>query len=101
MPTPPGDVAHLLRRAGFGGTAAEVQTLAALDIRAIVDRVVEAPAPPLTPPPNLGQDDMRYQQWVSMTQQWFDRMATTPAPLAEKMTLFWHGHLCSAVDKVE
>jgi uncharacterized protein (DUF1800 family) len=101
MPTPTGDVAHLLRRAGVGGTWAEVSALAPLDIRAIVDRVVETPAPPVVPPPGLATGENEYQRWVAMTHWWFDRLATSPAPLADKLTLFWHGHLCSAIDKVE
>jgi uncharacterized protein (DUF1800 family) len=33
-------------------------------------------------------------------QTWFvDRMLRTPAPLQEKMTLFWHGHFTSAMQK--
>ena len=101
MPTPNGDVAHLLRRAGFGGTAAEVAALAPLDIRAIVDRVLDVgAAPPVVKPAGVGPEDGQYKQWVSMTQWWLERMRTTRAPLAEKMTLFWHGHLCSAQDKV-
>lgn len=101
MPTPTGDVAHLLRRAGFGGTPAEIRALAAKDIRAIVDQVVDARPPAVVPPALLLDRDKGYEQWVAMTQWWFDRMATSPAPLAEKMTLFWHGHLCSGIDKVE
>jgi uncharacterized protein (DUF1800 family) len=102
MPTPPGDVAHLLRRAGFGGTADQVKALAALDIRTIVDRVMDTSAdPPIAPPAILAVADKNYDKWVAMTQLWFDRMATSPTPLVEKMTLFWHGHLCSAIDKVE
>ena len=101
MPTPNGDVAHLLRRAGFGGTAAEVSALAPLDIRVIVDRILDvSAAPPVVKPPLVGLDDMQYKQWVAMTQWWLERMRTTPSPLAEKMTLFWHGHLCSGLDKV-
>jgi uncharacterized protein (DUF1800 family) len=102
MPTPTGDVAHLLRRAGFGGSPTQIATLAKLDIRAIVD-VVLGPNldPPAVPPAGLGATDNGYQQWVAMTQWWFDRMAATTTPLVEKLTLFWHGHLCSAIGKVE
>ena len=33
-------------------------------------------------------------------QTWFlDRMIASPAPLQEKMTLFWHGHFTSAYQK--
>lgn len=102
MPTPTGDVAHLLRRAGFGGTETQISALSALDIRAIVDRVVDTTAnPPVIPPANLGNPDKAYEQWVQMTWWWLDRMRTSPTPLVEKMTLFWHGHLCSEMSKVE
>jgi uncharacterized protein (DUF1800 family) len=101
MPTPTGDVAHLLRRAGVGGTWAEVTALAPLDIRAIVERVVEAPAPPVVAPTGLTTGTNEYQRWVAMTHWWLDRLGTSPAPLADKLALFWHGHLCSAIDKVE
>lgn len=103
MPTPTGDVAHLLRRAGFGASASTVTELAKLDIRAIVDRVLDtSAAPPVVMPPVLSLPTSGgYERWVAMTQWWLDRMRTTPAPLVEKMTLFWHGHLCSAIDKVE
>jgi uncharacterized protein (DUF1800 family) len=102
MPTPTGDVAHLMRRAGFGATAAEVKALAALDIKTIVDRVLDvSKAPPIAAPPLLGVPDENYEKWVAMTQLWFDRMAFSPSPLVEKMTLFWHGHLCSGIEKVE
>src|SRR4051794_27478511 len=102
MPTPTGDVAHLLRRAGFGGTKAQVDALAPLDIHTIVDRVLDTTAnPPVVAPSVLTTSDKSYEQWVAMVQWWFDRMATSPTPLVEKMTLFWHGHLCSAVSKVE
>jgi uncharacterized protein (DUF1800 family) len=36
-----------------------------------------------------------------MTHAWLDAMRTTTSPLVEKMTLFWHGHFCSALDAVE
>jgi len=31
---------------------------------------------------------------------WLDRLFTTEAPLVEKMTLFWHGHFATSIDKV-
>ena len=31
---------------------------------------------------------------------WANRMLTTPRPLEEKLTLFWHGHFATAVSKV-
>ncbi|MDA3040003.1 MAG: DUF1800 family protein [Actinomycetota bacterium] len=35
-----------------------------------------------------------------MSHFWLDRCRTSPAPIVEKMVLFWHGHLCSSMDKV-
>ncbi|MGD0473422.1 MAG: DUF1800 domain-containing protein [Candidatus Velthaea sp.] len=33
---------------------------------------------------------------ISLQLWWIDRMIATPAPLQEKMTLFWHGHFTTA-----
>ena len=38
MPTPYSDVAHLLRRAGFGGTPNQISALALHDLPALVDK---------------------------------------------------------------
>ncbi|HEV3496581.1 MAG TPA: DUF1800 domain-containing protein, partial [Actinomycetes bacterium] len=32
---------------------------------------------------------------------WVDRMVTSTAPLREKLTLFWHGHFATSVQKVK
>ncbi len=37
---------------------------------------------------------------LGLTAWWLDRMARTPAPLQEKLTLFWHGHFTSAFGDV-
>lgn len=34
---------------------------------------------------------------VALQTWWLERMIATPAPLQEKMTLFWHGHFTSAL----
>jgi uncharacterized protein (DUF1800 family) len=36
---------------------------------------------------------------IAMEKWFLDRMINTPAPLQEKMTLFWHGHFTSAYQK--
>jgi uncharacterized protein (DUF1800 family) len=36
---------------------------------------------------------------IAMETWFLDRMINTPAPLQEKMTLFWHGHFTSAYQK--
>jgi uncharacterized protein (DUF1800 family) len=36
----------------------------------------------------------------ALTAWWLDRMASSPAPLQEKLTLFWHGHFTSSFGDV-
>lgn len=38
---------------------------------------------------------------VDLQNWWFEQMVRTPAPLTEKMTLFWHNHFPSSVQKVK
>jgi uncharacterized protein (DUF1800 family) len=96
------DVAHLLRRAGFGGTAKTVSALVKQPWPDIVDTVLNVSAnPPVVKPPELSDPHAsEWDRWVAVTQWWFERMRTVPAPIQEKMVLFWHGHFCSSQDKV-
>ena len=101
MPMTIEDAGHLLRRAGFGGTQAEIATIAALDRAAAVDSLLNATPPAEQLPaefndPNKGD----YEQLIAVNQMWFDRMATSKAPAVEKMTLFWHGHFTTSSEKV-
>jgi len=114
---------HLLSRTGFGPTDREIQRLIGLSreqaVALILDqdgRVATTPAPqwvaenaPLRYPPriDLASDDERKlfrQQQVQETMQlrawWISEMLATPAPLAERMTLFWHNHFVSGEQKV-
>lgn len=100
---PSADAAHLLRRAGFGADAAEVAALSALPTWThAVDRVLDTSASPPDPIPAAveDRDDPWYPPWVAGVGHWMDRMATSPTPLVEKMTLFWHGVFTSSTDKM-
>jgi len=120
---------HLLRRAGFGGSPADVARVASGSMNAAVDALVGFDAAALPPGPDLmderysAQDRMllRQQQAGANSDQivqvkkqfnqlraknrvaaqlwWLDRMIATPAPLQEKLTLFWHGHFTSSWEK--
>jgi hypothetical protein len=98
----PADVAHLLRRAGFGATTAQINTLAAQPWVDIVDGLLDFSSAPADVQPgflndgNIGdwEKEYRLQHW------WLDRMATSASPLQEKLTLFWHGHFATANYKV-
>ena len=93
-----------MRRAGFGGTAAEIAALQALGMEGAVasllhpsgdDVAFEAyPANDVLYNANGGLQRSGTQNW------WLDRMLRTKRPLVEKMTLFWHGHFATSIDKV-
>ena len=88
----PADVAHLLRRAGFGGTAAQIATLAAEDWATTVDQLLDFSTAPADVEPAYLTDDTvgDWQKEFNLKAWWLDRMATTTTPLQEKLTLFWH-----------
>jgi len=124
------NAAHLLNRAGFGGTPDEIETLHQLDPEAAVEGLLHPPNAPeelgesrsWTEPENLrsqllklGQlkgnpaemrktlDAMEIAQrdeMIDLRNWWLGRMRSTPAPLVEKMTLFWHGHFATGAPKV-
>ena len=103
MPTDFSDVAHLLRRSGFGGLRSEIEPLMSLDWPALVDQVLDISVNPSTDIglPNLNKDQTSWtDRYVGMTHYWFERARTVPRPVQEKMALFWHGLLCSGLDKV-
>jgi uncharacterized protein (DUF1800 family) len=95
--------AHLLRRAGFGGSAADVARVASLGPSGAVDSLLHPISPeadfPLYPDPVVLYDPKKARQAAQLW--WLDRMLRTNRPLAEKMTLFWHGHFATAVGKVQ
>ncbi len=121
--------AHLLNRAGFGGAPAEIEHLAKLGPEQAVDYLVDfEKIPDETPNPDWAKPDPtraeRYRKAqnsdpevrrqmiqeeqknqrlriVELKHWWLARMATGPRPLQEKMTLFWHGHFATSVEKVK
>src|SRR5579862_1110204 len=115
-----GDIAHLLRRTGFGPTAAEVDAATAAGYEATVGALLDFsgtdPAdaispPPLSPPLVSAQglsvaqrqaiNRQRQADLVALTSWWLRRMAATSHPLREKLAWFWHGHFATSVQKVQ
>lgn len=93
-------VAHLLRRTSLGYTAAEFEHAASAGFRSTVDRLLEeTPSPP---PDFLAGDPARGVRWTPAELQlwWIQHMLATPTPFAERLTLFWHGHFTSDLQKV-
>jgi uncharacterized protein (DUF1800 family) len=96
-------VAHLHRRAGFGATWAELVR----DLRDGPERSIDrllSPAEPAKAERDLtdelgraaaaSEDGQRAKAW------WLYRILYGPDPLAEKLTLFWHGHFATSRQKV-
>jgi uncharacterized protein (DUF1800 family) len=137
------EAAHLLNRAGFGGSPAEIKTFHALGRENAVESLLNPaepddafPAPAwsgseealaelrmrlnrrrelqrkmreLTPEQaeklkretNREQQRENRQRALEAQDWWFRRMVKTTAPLREKMTLFWHDHFATSIQKVK
>ena len=120
--------AHLLNRAGFGGTPEQIEKLVALGHEGAVSYLVDyEKTPDPTPDPSWAHPDpgraerrrairmatpeQRQQlqkqeneilrdEMLELRGWWLKRMAKGPRPFQEKMTLFWHGHFATSVEKV-
>lgn len=122
--------AHLLKRAGFGGSPSEIGAIHRIGLDGAVARLVgteEAWEPLSLDPPawakpdpdrsakirkamaasdderrRMRQDEQREQREriEELRAWWLRRMVTTPRPFEEKMVLFWHGHFATSVQKV-
>lgn len=98
------NLAHLLRRAGFGARPAEWTAYSNLGLAGTTHLLLhpEAVADPF--PALLSEvqgDYVDFDSLDSIKKWWLYRMSHTPRPLEEKMTLFWHGHFATANYKVD
>jgi uncharacterized protein (DUF1800 family) len=93
-------VAHLLRRAGFGGSAEEQAEYRALGLAGAVDRLVDYESWPDDVDQKLALFYYDRSKLYDVQRQWVVRMLWGRRPLQEKMVLFWHGLLTSANSKV-
>jgi uncharacterized protein (DUF1800 family) len=114
--------AHLLRRAGFGGTPDEIARYARMRPHDAVESLIHFPDTSSLPQPDdvmpypvaplgmmmQGMTEMQKRDLakerrqdavasiLSLQEWWLNRMLITPAPLQEKMTFFLHGHFTTA-----
>jgi uncharacterized protein (DUF1800 family) len=137
------EAAHLLNRAGFGGSPDEIKALHAKGRTKAVELMLGTSEPPdAFPVPEWAteermREDMRQrivqrrelmqsssdlspeqaeekrreafkeiqmenrQHALESQGWWFRRMAKTANPLREKMTLFWHDHFATSIQKVK
>ena len=92
-------IAHLLRRAGSGGTGEEIDRYTALGFDAAVADLLD-----LSKPDPAGEDaeaqgfDLGTPD--GLRAWWTYRLIHTTRPLQETLTLFWHGHFATSIGKV-
>ena len=112
---------HLLVRTGFAPAQAEVDRVVGQGAQQAIDEIVTraraartlhpppafvTAAPP--GPPRLLETREQRQQWrreqlaqgLELKTWWVREMIESPTPLAERMTLFWHGHFATSQQKV-
>lgn len=112
---------HLLLRTGFGGTATEILSLVGLTKQAAVHKIIERvdtfaqTSPPVwvhdSPPTRRQRKSMskvERKEFRKTTKQkafklkswWFQQCINSSSPFSERMTLFWHNHFTSSLQKV-
>jgi len=99
----PSQIAHLLRRAGFGATEAELAQYMSLGFDGALDRLLnpeqvdDSATDQLLDPLTTDLGDPKKIEPARFW--WLNRMLYTRRPLQEKMTLFWHDHFATANSK--
>jgi len=104
------DLDHLLRRAGFGASAADVDTFRDMSPAAAVAHLVDYAGRPDDVDERIGRPDHVQVATKNLfapdididdaRQRWLFRMVHTRRPLQEKMALFWHNHFATAYSKL-
>jgi uncharacterized protein (DUF1800 family) len=112
---------HFLNRTSFAAGPRDIEAFAQLDREQAADRLLDWTGKPAgTPPPawanepfeslrrfrgmspeerKLAQREI-FRKSFELQSWWLTEMLTTPSPLTEKMTLFWHNHFVSSLQKV-
>jgi hypothetical protein len=87
------DARHLLRRAGFSATRAELDRsgIVGLSRGAAADRLLGYPPSRFKP----GGRDQRVQH-----DKWINYLLKTKTPVQEKLVLFWHDHFATGIAKL-
>ena len=105
------EIDHLLRRAGFGVSAAESRTFEDMSPSDAVDHLVDYEGRPDDVDARIGRPDHAqvatsrdlFSPDIDIDdarQRWMFRMVNTRRPLQEKMALFWHNHFATAFSKL-
>ena len=94
----PEQVAHLLRRTGFGIRPGQIDALASTDIDDLIDERLTDVGWAL-PPEEVESRNFDDADWDVLPREWISQMLSTDTGLHERMVWFWHGHFTSSKDK--
>lgn len=104
------ELKHLLRRAGFGASRAELEAYGGMRPRDLMAYLLDFEQVPDDVDARIGQPEYarvmvrgEFKPNTNITdarQRWLFRMLHTERPLQEKLTLFWHNHFATAYSKV-
>lgn len=100
----PREVSHFFRRGGFGAHPDEKANASGLSATELAEKHL----PPYPADDDFAREMQSFAKLVaaggnvkSLTAWWLHRMLHSPRPLAERTTLFWHGHFATGADKVD
>jgi uncharacterized protein (DUF1800 family) len=104
------EIDHLLRRAGFGVSAADVGIYRDMSHARAVDYLIDYEGRPDDVDERIGRPDHALVATKDLfapdidiedaRQRWIFRMIHSRRPLQEKMALFWHNHFATAYSKL-
>jgi uncharacterized protein (DUF1800 family) len=93
--------AHLLRRAGFGSSKAELDLYFGLGLKGAVDRLVDYESVSNADlDARIAAIPFNFDRVRDAQSWWILRMLGTARPLEEKMVFFWHDHFATSAEKV-
>ena len=95
-----GKVIHLLRRAGFGPSPADISGYLSLGVTGALDQLINYSSVSNDVDQRLASFNFDFTNRADLIRWWLARMVLTQRPLEEKMTLFWHGVLTSSFAKI-
>lgn len=94
-------IAHLMRRAGFGVTEAELDQFGKKGLDRTITELVNYPPNEPKLDEALAKMNLDLTKLGNLQTWWITRMIVTERPLLEKMTLFWHGLFATSIRRVE
>ena len=94
-------ISHLVWRAGFGASPAEIARFREMGLQATIDHLVDFDAVDDSALESLlAAQEFDLERLNQLQRWWLQRMAFSARPLQEKMAPFWHGILTSSFKKV-